>query len=265
MTYAASKILWIIVAPGNFILLVLVIGLLLCWTRWHRWGRGLASLAGLAFLGAAVLPVGSWLHVPLETRFPPVAESPERVDGIILLGGATSPGLTERWDQPAVNGNAERILTFATLARTHPDARLIFTGGYGSLQPGRLRQADVVRRILGDLGIDTARVEFDREARNTYENALQAWALATPEPGETWLLVTSARHMPRAVGCFRQVGWTVVPYPVDYTTGGEIAFKFRFTFGHSLNSFNEATHEWIGLIAYYLMGCTSALLPGPEA
>ena len=264
MTFVASKVLWTLAAPANALLLLLSAGLILCWTRWRRAGIFLISLATLAFLAIAILPVSSWLYIPLENRFSRPERLPESIDGIVLLGGATVPGLTAARGQPALNRSAERVTTFVALARRYPEARLVFTGGSGSLTPGSLRQADVVRELLAMLGLDVSRVTFERDSRNTAENARYSRELVKPQSGETWLLITSANHMPRAVGCFRRVGWNVTPYPVDYQTSGATGFRPGFNFGGRLNSLNRATHEWIGLIAYRLLDRTTALLPGPE-
>ena len=115
------------------------------------------------------------------------------------------------------------------------------------------------------LGLDVSRVTFERESRNTAENARYSRELVKPQSGETWILITSANHMPRAVGCFQRVGWNVLPYPVDYQTSGAAGFRLGFNFGARLNNLNRATHEWIGLIAYRLLDRTTALVPGPEA
>jgi uncharacterized SAM-binding protein YcdF (DUF218 family) len=63
------------------------------------------------------------------------------------------------------------------------------------------------------MGTDTSRITFVRESRNTLEDALNAKAIVHPTPGEVWILVTSAFHMPRSVGLFRAQGWRVVADP----------------------------------------------------
>ena len=80
--------------------------------------------------------------------------------------------------------------------------------------------ADAIEVVLRDLGIGEDRLLREREARDTWENAAKSKALVGPKPGERWLLVTSASHMPRAMGAFRKAGFAVEPWPVDYRTTG---------------------------------------------
>jgi uncharacterized SAM-binding protein YcdF (DUF218 family) len=200
---------------------------------------------------------------PLEDRFAAITDLPQEVDGIVVLGGSVSLEISEKRRQVAFGGYGERLTAFVTLARHYPDARLMFTGGSGALTLTGFREADVAKRLLSELGMDVSRVIFERESRNTHDNAVFAQRLARPKDGETWLLVTSAFHMPRAVGCFRKAGWDVVPYPVDYGTTGESGFSLGFDLAGGLNALNDAVHEYVGLVAYYLMDRTDALFPGP--
>ena len=90
-------------------------------------------------------------------------------------------------------------------------------------------------------------------------------ALVTPKPGEHWLLVTSAFHMPRSIGLFRKVGFAVEPYPVDWRVGGrEDLFSFNGLSGEGLARTDTAVREWIGLLAYRLRGRIDELFPGPQ-
>ena len=166
-----------------------------------------------------MLPLHVWVQMPLEDRFPRPDPPPARVDGIVVLGGAVEQDLTEARGIPALNGAAERMTEPVALMRRYPDARLVFTGGQGALLHGGLTEADVARQLWTGMGVPPERMVFETASRNTHENAVLARALAKPRPGETWLLITSASHMPRSVGVFRQAGWTVVPWPVNYRTG----------------------------------------------
>lgn len=263
MFFGLSKILWWLAAPANLLFLGLAAGVLLLWTRWRRLGRNLASAAALLIFAVTVLPVGSWMMQQLEDRFPAVSALPARVDGIVVLGGAANPWLTVERGQIALGDHAERLTEFAGLARRYPEARLVFTGGTGSLIRQDIKEADVIAPLWEQIGLDGRRVHYESQSRNTWENAVLTLPIARPQAGETWLLVTSAFHMPRAVGCFRHAGWTILPFPVDYKTGRSFAFDLSLNPAGRLASLNAAVHEWLGLIFYRLTGKADSLFPGP--
>ena len=131
------------------------------------------------------------------------------------------------------------------------------------MRGNRLPEADFVGPLLEGLGILGDRVVLEPNSRNTAENAAFTKELVKPKPGELWLLVTSAQHMPRAVGCFRRVGFPVEAYPVGWRTGRDGYLGSPSTFGDSLARFDSATHEWVGLFAYWITGRTSEFLPSP--
>src|SRR5437762_14334468 len=119
-------------------------------------------------------------------------------------------------------------------------------------------------RLLQGLGIVRARILLEHRSSNTVENAIFSKALAQPKPGERWLLVTSAHHLPRAVGVFRKAGFPVEAYPVDWRTrGAEDALRPFASVGDGLRRSDTAVREWVGLAVYWLTGRSSELFPGP--
>jgi uncharacterized SAM-binding protein YcdF (DUF218 family) len=263
MLFWFSKVFWVVVAPGNVMAILIGLGVLLMWTPWKRLGRRLATLGAIGLIAIAVLPFGTWLARPLENRFP-VTELPVEVDGIIVLGGATSIGLSTNRGQPSVNAGGERLIRFAELGRHYPNARLVFSGGTGKLNPGEVREADIARDVLKQMGFDVSRVKFESSSRNIYENARDARELFGPLPDETWLLIMSAMYMPRSIGVFREAEWRVVPVPVDYRTTSGPGWGYGFNLTRKGEAFSVALREWVGLIAYRILGRTDAFLPGPE-
>ena len=264
MLYILGKAVWLLAQPGNLLVLAIVLGALLLFTRWRGLGRWLVVLAALLAFAITVLPVGDWLLRPLEERFPPLSDLPQKVDGIIMLGGAVNTRITESRQQPTVNDHAERFMAFADLARRYPSAKLVFSGGGPELEQGNFREADAARQVLQWMGMDTSRVIFERESRNTFENVVDSKALAHPAAGETWLLITSAYHMPRAVGLFRAQGWPVIPDPVDYQTiASDGASDFNVDFQDNLDKASLGLKEWIGLAANRWLGRSESLLPSP--
>jgi uncharacterized SAM-binding protein YcdF (DUF218 family) len=264
LAFQLSKILWGLAMPSSALTLILAGGTALAWGRRRRLGLALVSAVSACLVLVGLVPVGTMLARPLENRFPQPA-LPRHIDGIVVLGGAVDPTLTAERGRPALNAFAERMTAFTGLARRHPRARLVFTGGNGGLTPGPITEAEVARRLFDELGLDTRRMLFENASRNTYENALFTKRLADPRPGETWLLVTSAVHMPRSVGVFRRVGWDVVPWPVAYKTGRHFDLVAAAGLSPMLGVLDLAVHEWFGLLAYRLMGWTDDLLPGPTS
>ena len=191
----------------------------------------------------------------------------ETVTGIVVLGGSVNQFIAAARGQIALTGSAERLVAAARLAREHPEALLVFTGGSADPLRQDLKEASTARQVFAQLGLqgalDAGRILFERESRNTHENAVRTFALVEPAPEDTWLLVSSAAHIPRAVGTFRQAGWRPVPYPVDFRTTGRYDLTPRFGFTGGLGALHAALHEWAGLVVYYLSGRSEALFPGP--
>jgi uncharacterized SAM-binding protein YcdF (DUF218 family) len=126
------------------------------------------------------------------------------------------------------------------------------------------KEGDFAGEMLESLGISRSRLTIERQLRNTLENAEFSKALVSPSPGERWLLVTSAYHMPRSVGLFRKAGFPVEPYPLDWRIGArDDLFRFTNIALEGLSRTDIAVREWLGLIAYRLSGKTDALFPGP--
>jgi uncharacterized SAM-binding protein YcdF (DUF218 family) len=258
--YEAWKLLEQALDPRTVLFLVLILGTVSLWTRARLAGRRLVTLAVAAGLLFSLVPVGSSLLAILENRFP-VPELPAQVDGVIALGGDFSAADAEARGPLAVA--SPRVNGLVALARRYPSARLVFSGGSSRVLRPDLREADQAGRILESLGVDTARVTLERDSRNTYENALFSKNLIRPKPGETWVLVTSAAHLPRAVGTFRKAGWPVIGYPVGFLTGTAAPERIRLQFDSGLSDLQVVLREYLGLAVYYLRGRTDALFPRP--
>ena len=263
MFFTLSKFLWVIFDPANLFFILLVLGVLLLGTRWFKTGRRLLFVLMLFGGFIATVPLSNWGFWHLENRFPAVTTLPKTVDGIVVAGGILDPQRSQARGQPALGGAIERLTAMVTLARAYPGAKIIFSGGAGDPAQPELREAHYIAPFLTDMGLDTARVIFEDEARNTAENARITYQLAAPQPGETWLLVTSAFHMPRAMGSFRQVGWDIQAYPVDFNTSPKFVWQFFFNFSAGLIRLSQLSHEIVGLVVYKLTDRSSSFFPGP--
>ena len=231
--------------------------------NWQRIGHRLTTTAIAGILCLGVLPVGSLLTSILETRFPIPQKLPVSVDGIIALGGVVDAYESEKRGQFQIGSAIERITSLVELAQKYPEAKVVFTGGTGSATLQEFKEADAVKKLMPLFSIKQDRVIYERESRNTFENAKLSKELLKPKPEETWILVTSAFHMPRAMGVFRKQGWNVIPYPVDFETPSDARLRLRLDLVGGLQEMSKASHEWLGLVVYWLTGRTSAPFPEP--
>ncbi|MGS1093020.1 YdcF family protein [Aquamicrobium terrae] len=264
MFFYLSKLFWFVAQPVNLIGLLIVAGILLAIAGWRR-----LSLL-LSFCAFLILAIGAWtstgallLH-PLEDRFTRPDPAPAQVAGIIVLGGGFEGGVNLVRGGYELNSSGDRFVEAAVLARRYPQARVVVTGGSGSLMLEGEGDGDTAPRLLTALGVEPGRLVLENRSRNTYENAVFTREMVDPKAGETWLLVTSAFHMPRSVALFRKAGFDVVPWPADYrTAGNEHVGLTQDNVADSLQNLTVAMREWIGLLAYWLSGRIDSPLPGP--
>lgn len=251
--FVISKLVALVIVAESWLILALVVSLLARWRGWHRLATSATLLLLAALLTLTAIPVGDWALTSLETRYPvnPPLDTPP--DGIIVLGGAVETAKWRATGQVHLNDQAERVTEAAVLALRYPTARIVLAGGGATLGPigGDLpSEAAAMAALLAQLGVNPDRFILEDQSRNTAGNAEFSRALAQPKPGERWLLITSAAHLPRSVAAFERAGWTgLIPWPVDLSTppGGR-----GRTWDMALNLYllNRAVKEYVGIIAY---------------
>jgi len=251
--YWLSKLIWLIVSPDSLLIFFFGVVFFLLWRGKNVLAKKVLGIMLGLMLIVAALPVGEWLLYPLETKYPHNPEL-EGIDGIIVLAGSEQHVHSKLWNQVMVGEAIERNLVFMMLARKNPDAKLVFTGGVGSMLQQDYKAADVAKRLFQEQGMDVSKIIFERESRNTWESALLSKNLVNPELGSNWILITTAWHMPRSIGIFCKVGWQVIPYPVDYSTQPGNQMRISWGFASNLNKLVTATKEWTGLMIYRLTG-----------
>lgn len=264
MFFYLSKVFWFLAQPLNLAILLLAVALLAAWQGRRRTGLTITFAALLTLSLSAWTSLGAVLLTPLEERFPRPAAMPPKVDGVIVLGGGFEGAINLSRSGYELNDAGDRFVEAAILARRYPEARVVVTGGTGSLVLDGEGDADTAPRLLEALGVARERLVLETKSRDTYENALFTRALVDPRPGETWLLVTSAFHMPRSMALFRKAGFGVTPWPTDFRTSGREGIGlFRDNTQDALRNATTAMREWIGLVAYRVSGRTDELLPAP--
>lgn len=266
MFFYPAKILWFLLQPSSLVLAALIGGAILAFTSWRCLARRLLWGATIALLVFGLSPLRDVLVQPLEWRFPraEIERAGIPISGIIVLGGAEDSRSADSPELASVNEAAERYIEAVALARRLPGARLVFSGGSASLVRNDPPESDMAARLFEALGVGKDRIMLESKSRDTYENAQFTARLLDPQPNQRWLLVTSASHMPRAMGCFRRAGFAVEPWPVDFRTPRRLDLtQVPNSLPEGLRRIDQAAREYVGLLAYYLAGRTDALFPAP--
>ena len=260
MAFYFSKYFWLIFNPFNLFIFIIFFALIINFFSKGFLNKILFFLIFVSFIITGVMPTGKYLIYTLEKEFHDKIILPDKIDGILILSGASNPELTEEFNQINLSGSVERLTESIQLINQYPLAKIIFSGGSGTLKKFSLTQGEVVKMLFNNFDIDTSKIIFELNARNTYENILLSKKIANPMPSENWLLVTSAFHMSRAMNVAETLEWTFIPFAVDFKVSKNFFWLPSLNFFENMNTFQFSSHEWIGLLAYYLMGRSNKII-----
>ena len=181
MFFPLSKALWSMAGAATWVAVLL--GAALAARRRRTLALALLLVAG-ATMGSLTLP--------------PVANALGRA---AASSGRTTLQPGAEYDAAiALGGNPLRLLAAADVVRSGRARHLLYSGALSPTEIGDLT-AQVVAR-----GVPRDRILFEVRSRNTHENAVESARVAAAQGWRSLLLVTSASHVERAVGCFHRVG-----------------------------------------------------------
>ena len=264
MFFYIATIVWFFLQPLGLMTLLIAAGLIALALSWRKSAAAFFCAGFLVLLLSSWTTFGALLLQPLEDRFARPADLPSDVAGIIVLGGSFEGAVNAARGGYELSSSGDRFVEAAVLARRIPGVPVVITGGSGAVLLHGEADADTAPRMLIALGVASDRLVLENQSRNTHENAVFTRDLLQPESTQSWLLITSAFHMPRSVSLFRRAGFNVVPWPVDYRTTGEE--RPGFAQDNAIDSLTNTTiaiREWVGLVAYRVTGRTDSVFPAP--
>lgn len=256
MDLLLSKVLPIFIYPLGLSLAVMLVALLLLLFR-HRVLGGFLLLLAMGYLWLASTPrIATQLYAQLEQQYGATpAEYARTTDVIIVLGGIVGQPLPPRV-APELHDAIDRVVAASRLYRAQKASTIIVAAGNLPWLDTEQAEAVLIRSLLVEWGVDYDHILLDMESRNTFENAVNSKRLMSEFGLESAMLVTSASHMPRAVGVFRKAGINVIPFPVDIAivnTTGSGLFDWLPSVD-ALNMTTTAIHEWLGIFYYRWRG-----------
>lgn len=264
MFFVLAKTLGKLLYPGTLLLVLLMLGAAaLALSRLVRRGRAWLVRAGvavpilvaLAWGGATLSQLGKRGLYSLEQRYPaPHLTANDRpIAGIIILGGGLNTAVSAQIGRPTLGRSGDRLAAGLALARRFHRVPVVYTAGSGKLADGP-RGADYAAEWFTALGLPPQRLVLERQARNTWENAVATRELVGDRRDGHWLLVTSASHMPRALGSFVAAGWRkLIPYPVGHRVA-QRPTGLGAQPSQTLSRLDDVVHERLGRLAYRLTG-----------
>jgi uncharacterized SAM-binding protein YcdF (DUF218 family) len=262
--FLVSKLAWGILSPINLIITLISLATILLWFNKQRVAKLLLTFCLIINLPLLFYPVSDGLIYPLENRFQKPNIMPSNIDGIIILGGGEELKISASWQHAEMGNGGDRYLAAAVLAQQYPDAPVIFSGGSSFLHfQGMEKEAHIADQLLTKHGIEQQRIIIESQSRNTYENFLLLKAILSDPDGQ-YLLITSAYHMPRAVGIARKQNIDVIAYPVDYRSTTAVHRQLDFDLFSHLEVLEPAWREWIGLLVYFITGKIDFIFPKPD-
>jgi uncharacterized SAM-binding protein YcdF (DUF218 family) len=259
MFFFLSKFLPLFVYPVGLVLILLIAAVVV--GRRRNWQTAVLVTAFLLlYLGSTRL-VSYALARTLEWQYLPPEPMPQ-VDVIVVLGGGT-----DSLDYPqqivGLNESGDRLLYAAWLYQQGVSDQFLLTGG---LLPGAtLSDAEEMMAAMKIMGVPEEAMWLETASLNTYENALYSREILSQKGIDRILLLTSAFHMPRAVGVFEKQGFEVIPAPTDYfvvvpewneDTRPQAVFGV-FNLLPTVDALYLTTRvmkEYIGLVVYRLRG-----------
>lgn len=259
--FILSKVAWIALSPSNLIISFICLGTLFLIFNQLTLAKLCLIPTMLFSVTLLIYPISDYLMFPLENRFHKPEPLPKNIDGIIVLGGGEERKLSLDWKTAEMGLGGDRFIAAAKLAKIYPNAPVLFAGGSGLLDSSySIDEQNIAEQLLTAVGINEQKLTIESRSRNTYENFSFIHPLL-PKGNGQYLLVTSAFHMPRAMGIARKQGVNVIAYPVDYRSNSAEFRQYDFNVFDHLQVLEPAWREWIGLTVYYWTGKTGSWFP----
>lgn len=216
MSYSTLMVIASLLELPTLLLLLVMVGITMTWTKWSQAGRLIASASAVALAAFTLTPAANLIARGLEDTYPPVALT-QAPAGAIVVCDAIHVDIATSRKNSSLNSAAECLTEPATLAGRFPNMQLVYVADAASPE-ARKMQIAAARDNWQSLGIPESRMRFVSGAPDTRDNVARLAAIVPANQRKDWILVSSAMAMPRLAYVFNSQGFRIAPYPVDYRT-----------------------------------------------
>ncbi|MFM7328612.1 MAG: YdcF family protein [Bacteroidota bacterium] len=252
MFFILSKTIGYLTRPLILVALMALAGWLLKNPVWKK--RLLTSALVLllvlsnSFLSNEVLKL-------VESPLVPLASITKTYEWGIMLTGVTSDK-KELLDRVYVSGSPDRVNHTVLLYKKGIIKKILISGGSGRITGDAYSEARALVAVYTSMGVDPAHIAVEGDSRNTHESAVAVAAMLKGTDPATCLLITSASHMPRSIGCFRNEGFDCDVFPTDQKSGLREFYPDNLLFpsADAMVKWDIVFKELSGLLMYRLAG-----------
>lgn len=215
-----------------------------------RWRWLLVALTMWSWLLTTPALANLWLGA-LEHQYPRVTDGATgQKPLIVVLTSGYTIDADGHVEAKLDLGGWERVYAGIALWR-RTGGKLLFVGGPSP--GGAPSTSEVMAAVARDAGVPPEAIEAERKSATTAQNLRFSKQEIAARGDDVWL-VTSAIHMPRAMGVARALDLHVRPYPCDFRST-----ELRHWYAWLPNAggpalFADALHETLGIIWYRLRG-----------
>lgn len=249
MFFFLSKILYFIITPIFWIVILLILALLLK-------KPSLKKRLMVACLAVSVFFTNTYIfNVAVSAwEYPSVilTDTVPKYDYGVVLGGMADENI--KTGKIKFSSTVDRLMQAIILYKQGNLKKIIFTGGSGFVFNQEFKEAYTLQNICYKLGIPKQDIIIEPDSKNTHENAVFTKKLIKNKNAKV-LLITSAFHMRRSAACFKHEGYNFDVYPTDsleeQNLGPDDYFLPKAT---PLMDWAYIIKEWFGLIAYKVTG-----------
>lgn len=220
--------------PSVFVFVLFLAGLISLKIKKQKIGKFLIVIGILLYYFFSISPTADLILKPLEEKYQ-LAERLVDTDTIVLLLGNQENSILR----------AGEVVRLYFQEKQRPK---IIISGASALDPEE-NPAKELKKYLSERGMLAEDIILEDKSRNTFESAKNIKEIIG---SESFLLVTSAYHLPRSMEVFQKIGTNPIPAPTDFKIDKEYNLFSFFPNSKNLEKSDLAFHEYFGILFYRL-------------
>ncbi len=255
MFFALSKLLYFIIQP------IVWLVVLLAWAYFTKNEKKRVKIGRGCFIMVILMTnpfLSNRIYRAWEIKETPMATMQDTFDVGIVLGGFSDGDIYAYKDRLNLNWGGNRFLDAVVLYKRGLIKKILLTGDDGRLLGERVSEVDLAKVSLLQLGVPDSDILIENKAKNTRENAVFTKELLEKVNlnSSKLLLITSAHHMRRSMGCFDKVGLKYTPFTAHFMAD-RAQWDTRSTIvpdSMAFFKFEKILKEIVGYVVYWMQG-----------